>query len=328
MERMNMSLGAFLIIIVGSVLYSRKKDKRLLEMHDYDDEQSNFMRKVLIDETQLSKISKPILWVHLPFEKNARNWESFFSRTNNEINQPYIYLTIKSIIEQNATDFHICLIDDNTFGKLIPEWNIDMTRIGEAEKDKPRILGMLKLLFYFGGMFIPCSTLCFKSFKGLYKESADKMFSIETLSKGNLSNKISLLPNHLFFGCKKNDIYLDELIYYWTQSMNSTNFSENSFTSAFERLCYEMAVETKLNVIEGTNIGTKTTDKKIIMLEDLFSENPDININNDMYCLHIPSDEILKRNAFAWFANESTENIITGRNFISQKFQKVFQLNL
>ena len=324
---MNMSLGAFLIIIVGSVLYSRKKDKRLLEMHDYDDEQSNFMRKVLIDETQLSKISKPILWVHLPFEKNARNWESFFSRTNNEINQPYIYLTIKSIIEQNATDFHICLIDDNTFGKLIPEWNIDMTRIGEAEKDKPRILGMLKLLFYFGGMFIPCSTLCFKSFKGLYKESADKMFSIETLSKGNLSNKISLLPNHLFFGCKKNDIYLDELIYYWTKSMNSTNFSEDSFTSAFERLCYEMAVETKLNVIEGTNIGTKTTDKKIIMLEDLFSENPDININNDMYCLHIPSDEILKRNAFAWFANESTENIITGRNFISQKFQKVFQLN-
>ncbi len=327
MERMNMSLGAFLIIVVGSVLYSRKKDKRLLEMHDYDDEQSNFMRKVLIDETQLSKISKPILWVHLPFEKNARNWESFFSRTNNEINQPYIYLTIKSIIEQNATDFHICLIDDNTFGKLIPEWNIDMTRIGEAEKDKPRILGMLKLLFYFGGMFIPCSTLCFKSFKGLYKETTDKMFSIETLSKGNLSNKISLLPNHLFFGCKKNDIYLDELIYYWTQSMNSTNFSENSFTSAFESLCYDMAVETKLNVIEGTNIGTKTTDKKIIMLEDLFSENPDININKDMYCLHIPSDEILKRHAFAWFANESTESIITGRNFISQKFQKVFQLN-
>lgn len=328
MERMNISLGAFLIIIVGSVLYSRKKDRQLLETHDYDDEQSTFMRKVLIDETQLSKVSKPILWVHLPFEKNARNWDSFFSRTNNEINQPYIYLTIKSIIEHNATDFHICLIDDNTYGKLIPEWNIDMTRIGEPEKSKPRILGMLKLIYYFGGMTIPCSTLCFKSFKQLYKENSNKMFSIETLSKGNLSNSISLLPNHLFFGCKKNDIYMDELIYYWTQSMSNINFTENTFSGYFEKLCYDLAIETKLNVVDGTNIGTKTTDSKVVMLEDLFSEQPEININNDMYGLHIPSEEILKRHAFAWFANESTENIITGRNLISQKFKKVFQLNM
>ena len=63
MERMNISLGTFLIIIVGSVLYSRKKDRQLLETHDYDDEQSTFMRKVLIDETQLSKVR--VLLFHL-----------------------------------------------------------------------------------------------------------------------------------------------------------------------------------------------------------------------------------------------------------------------
>ena len=327
MERINISLGALFIVIVCGTLYSRKKDKRLMETYDYDDEQSKFMRKVLIDETQLAKTSKPILWVHLPFEKNSRNWESFFSRTNNEINQPYIYLTIKSIIEQNATDFHICLIDDNTFGKLIPEWNVDMVKVGDTEKEKFRILGMLKLLFYFGGMFIPCSTLCFKSFKGLYKENVSKMFSIETLSKGNLSNQISLLPNHLFFGCKKGDIYLEELIYYWGQDIKNMLFSENTFTGHFEKLCYSLAIDTKMNVVEGTNIGTKTTDNKVIMLEDLFSEQPDINMKNDMYCLHIPLNEILKRNTFAWFASESTENIITGRNLLSKKFQKVFQIN-
>ena len=155
MKRTDITLGILLVVVIGGVLYSRKNDKKMFELHDYDDEQSRFMKKVLIDETQLAKVSKPILWVHLPFEKNARNWESFFSRTNNEINQPYIYLTIKSIIEQNATDFHICLIDDNTFGKLIPEWNIDMTLIGEIDKVKYRILGMLKLLYYYDGTNIP-----------------------------------------------------------------------------------------------------------------------------------------------------------------------------
>ena len=72
MERINISLGALFIVIVCGTLYSRKKDKRLMETYDYDDDQSKFMRKVLIDETQLAKTSKPILWVHLPFEKNSR----------------------------------------------------------------------------------------------------------------------------------------------------------------------------------------------------------------------------------------------------------------
>ena len=42
MERVDMSFGLFLIIIVSGVLYSRSKDKKLIETHDYDDEQSSF----------------------------------------------------------------------------------------------------------------------------------------------------------------------------------------------------------------------------------------------------------------------------------------------
>ncbi len=328
MKRTDITLGILLVVVIGGVLYSRKNDKKLLELHDYDDEQSRFMKKVLIDETQLAKVSKPILWVHLPFEKNARNWESFFSRSNHEINQPYIYLTIKSIIEQNATDFHICLIDDNTFGKLIPEWNIDMTLIGEIDKVKYRILGMLKLLYYYGGMFVPSSTLCFKSLKGLYNEGGNKMFSIETKTSSNMSNSISLLPGNLFFGSNKNNKNLDELIYYWSEVLNSSNFGENNFIGKFELMCYNLVLENKLNLLDGKKIGTKTTDDKVVMLEDLFSENPDIKLDFNMYCLHIPSEDILKRHKYSWFASESTENVIKGRNLISQKLNNVFDIRV
>lgn len=328
MKRMDISLGILLVVVIGGVLYSRKKDKKILELHDYDKEQSKLMKKILIDETQLSKVSKPILWIHLPFEKNSRNWESFFSRSNNEINQPYIYLTIKSIIEQNATDFHICLIDDNTFGKIIPEWNVDMTHIGEIDKVKYRILGMLKLLYYFGGMFVPSSTLCFKSLKGLYNEGENKIFSIETKCKSNLANNISLLPGHLFFGSNKNNKILDELIYYWTQVSNSSNFGEEDFIGKFELMCYNLVLQNNINVIDGKNIGTKTIDNKVVLLEDLFSEKPDIKFDDNMYCLHIPSDDILKRNKYAWFASETTENVIKGRVLISQKFSNIFNIKV
>ena len=119
---------------------------------------------------------------------------------------------------------------------------------------------------------------------------------------------------------------MDELIYYWTQSMSNINFTENTFSGYFEKMCYDLAIETKLNVVDGTNIGTKTTDSKVVMLEDLFSEQPDIKLDFNMYCLHIPSEDILKRHKYSWFASESTENVIKGRNLINQKFNNIFDI--
>ena len=48
----------------------------------------------------------------------------FHSRNTNNLNQPYLHLTIQSIIDHCSNDFHICLIDDDSFSKLIPEWDI------------------------------------------------------------------------------------------------------------------------------------------------------------------------------------------------------------
>ena len=58
-------------------------------------------------------IKKPIIWVHIPYDINARKWESFFSRNTENLNQDYLYLTLRTIIEKNSNDFHICLINEN-----------------------------------------------------------------------------------------------------------------------------------------------------------------------------------------------------------------------
>ena len=51
---------------------------------------------------------------------NARWWKSFGSRNTKCLNQPYQYLTIKSIVDKCGEHFNICLIDDKSFEKLIP----------------------------------------------------------------------------------------------------------------------------------------------------------------------------------------------------------------
>ena len=57
---------------------------------------------------------KPNIWIHIDYEKNSRNWKSFYSRNSRHLNQPYLHLTIKSIIRYCQDDFNICLINDDT----------------------------------------------------------------------------------------------------------------------------------------------------------------------------------------------------------------------
>ena len=90
---------------------------------------------------------KPILWIHNAYKINARNWESFKSRNTKDLNQPYLYLCIKSIIKHCANSFNVVLIDDNSFRKLLPDWKIKLNQLAEPMKSNCRVLGMVKLLY-------------------------------------------------------------------------------------------------------------------------------------------------------------------------------------
>ena len=72
----------------------------------------------LLDGEDLGKSAKPILWIHVPHEYNSRNWLSFGSRSSFELNQPYLYLTVRSIIKKCEDSFTICIFDDNSFQKI------------------------------------------------------------------------------------------------------------------------------------------------------------------------------------------------------------------
>ena len=45
----------------------------------------------------------------------------FGSRLTEDLNRPYLYLCMKSMIDKCGGDFNICLVDDDTFGKILPD---------------------------------------------------------------------------------------------------------------------------------------------------------------------------------------------------------------
>jgi hypothetical protein len=150
----------FAIGAIGVASYFGDKIKQGLSSNDAENE---LIRKYLLNESPLYGMNRPKLWIHSTYEKNARQWKDFYSRNTTDLNQPYIHLTIKSIINHCGADFNICLIDDETFSKLIPTWEVNMATLSEPHKSTYREVGMLQLLYLYGGIIVPNSFICMQN---------------------------------------------------------------------------------------------------------------------------------------------------------------------
>ena len=158
------------LIMLGIVLiasYIGKNYNHYIEGNDKKDEYK-LIQEYLLNDSPLYGYNKPKMWIHTKYEYNSRNWKSFQSRSSTDLNQPYIHLTIKSIVLHCADDFNICLIDDDTFSKLIPSWDINMKYIAEPLKSQYRDYGMAQLIYFYGGIIVPNTFVCLRNLKELY----------------------------------------------------------------------------------------------------------------------------------------------------------------
>ncbi len=91
----------FIVLTVIGIFY----DKYKLKMEtDEKYEQYDIVKKYLLNDSSLANSDKPIIWIHITYDVNARWWPQFGSRNTKCLNQPYIYLTLRSIIEKNYPD--------------------------------------------------------------------------------------------------------------------------------------------------------------------------------------------------------------------------------
>jgi hypothetical protein len=275
------------------------------------------IQKYLLDDDTLGKSKKPILWIHVPYEYNSRNWLSFGSRSSFDLNQPYLYLTVRSIIKNCDKSFTICIIDDTSFKRLIPGWNINMTSISDPILSNMRMLGMMKLLYIYGGMHCPISFLCFKDLNELYIKGTrgEKMFVCETVDRNVTSTDLDFYPNLSFCGAPKECETVRELCNFIQRTASHDYTADTKFLGEYDKWSKERIHSGKINMIEGVEIGTKTVDEKQIILDDLMSNNY-LDLYQGTYGILIPSEEILSRNKFEWFARMSPKQVMESDTII------------
>ena len=86
-----------IVTITLSLIYNKYKSSE-----DEDEHMKNYrlVKKYLLNDSSLAQSKKPLIWIHMVYDINARWWPDFSSRNTDNLNQPYQYLTLKSIIDK------------------------------------------------------------------------------------------------------------------------------------------------------------------------------------------------------------------------------------
>jgi hypothetical protein len=307
----------FVILIALGILYQKylEKQSRNINMDNYSE-----IKQYLLKDKTLDKCKKPILWIYIPHEYNARNWLSFGSRSSCDLNQPYLYLTVRSIIKNCDSSFKIVLIDDGSFEKLIPGWNINLSMVGEPSKDYIRQLAIAKLIYNYGGFNVPISFLCFRDLLSLYTKGTNHntMFVGENYDMNITSTSKLFYPNAQFMGAQKNNETVKEFINFMEMRISQDFTAQLQFLGEFDSWCHQKIINGKMRLIPGTDLGTRTVDDEPVTVDTLLSDNY-IHFYNKMYGIWIPACQILARRHYEWFARMSPEQIFQSQ-FILAKY--------
>jgi hypothetical protein len=301
-----MLIYVLLIVLAGTILYTRIK-RPGFGLHA-EDNHKDLQQYLLGDLTlnALGRVSKPLLWIYVPLEYNSRNWESFGSRSSFELNQPYLTLTTQVIINKCSESFHIVIVDDWSFEKLLTNWTYPREKLTNV----CRLMGFLQILYKYGGMFVPISFVCFRDLMPLYTKGTrnGKMFVCENINYDTLLNA-PFVPDCGFMGCDKNNKQVLELSLFVKQTIiNEFTYSDTTVGTIAKYLTNQISY-THINIIRGYDVGVMSKIGNPITLDDLMSsEYLPINAYT-IYGIWIPSSQILRRIKYQWFARLSISQI-------------------
>jgi hypothetical protein len=310
----------YLVLILAGVAYNRYKKSQ--EGNNISDDY-NLVKKYLLNDKSLADTRKPFLWIHIDYEVNARNWSSWGSRNSTNLNQPYMYLCIRSIVEQCGGSFNVVLVDDAAFQRLLPTWTIQVQSMPSPLKQHLRDLAMAKVLHKYGGVTVPASFICLKDlkpvFSSLLKGAGKTMFAGEFVARNSAAASAAFFPDSALMGCTKESPVMQQYIAYLEPLVTSDYTNEYEFLGQNDRWLYKQLVSSppKMSMLCGTLIGTKTADGKPVVIEALLGEE-DVDFAKGAYGIYIPADQILNRLAFQWFARLSPRQVLTSNTVVGK----------
>jgi hypothetical protein len=304
-----------LILAVSSYLYNKFQtyEKSVKCREDRD-----AIAKYLLSTNNEYSASKPNLWIHIPDEYNARCWQSWGSRSSTTVNQPFIGLTVGSIINKCSNEFNICAVSDHNISELLPCWHVDLTQIGDPVKSKMRDLAMAKLIFKFGGLIVPCNFVCQRSLRPAYDTAFITTGAI-VFPQLNTTAAIrdEIVLSDKFLGCRPNCKVIGELI----ELLQNIASDDQTEASIFEGRVFKWLNDAReknlITCISPTKCGVIDENEKVVTVDRLMNDEF-IPFSDNCYGIILPRKALLERKTYSWFSVLSAVDSVMVNNCIGK----------
>lgn len=324
MKLQEIAITVLMLLALGYVYNTYRKRM------DFEDQKQdmNLIKKYLIDEydevniNNLGSVKKPILWLHIEYSYNSRNWCSFGSRSSYELNMPYIYLTIQSIVSKCGDDFHICILDDYSFEKILPEFSIDLDRVSDPIKTHLRNVALMKVLHMYGGILLENSFICMSSLKPLQEQIdiTEKPIVGEFINKANSNSLEVFAPSIKLIGCKRECPVIMSFINYLEKTNKSDYTLAQNFEGKIEGWLLNNIKNNNFSYVLGEIIGTRLNNSPIIVDDLLIQTDLRDKLEPNTLMVYIDRHELLMRTKYNWFLRLSPEQILNSRTTLAELF--------
>ena len=295
----------FIVVLFSVLMYKYYKKNYDTNVIEFKKENVD-IDVYFFSELYLKKSKNRKLWVHLPFEKNSREWESFGSRTSHKLNLAYMTLCIKSIIDWCGQSYDIIIYDDTNIPVLLPETKVDLMKLSGSLLDKYRELCKLQILHMYGGVMVPPSLFLRKNIKEI--DNPKLWYVCETYNDDNVSYS-NLTRSTELMGSNSENVELNKYIQIYANELTKDFVENYNFDMNYFK-------HNNIPYIDGKLIGTKTRYNDKISIEDLMS-NKKIILDKQHIGLYIPHEQLMKRRLYNWYCKLSEEEVLKCQVFIS-----------
>ncbi len=308
-------IGMVVALTTMGILFKRYQRK-----YEFDPElkDNDLVKKFLLNDQMI--YGKPNLWIYNKYEKNSRNWDSFYSRSNNNVNKPYIQACMETIVKYNGDDFNIFIVNDESFSKLLDDWNVVLSNVAEPMKEKVRKMGMCKLLYKYGGMYIPRSFLSTCKLKNIYMDGIrhNKMFCVESVNRSTSQLDNEFIASNVIMGCMKFCDKMNEYIEY-LHNLVKSDYTKESCILGQENKWLQLEYDKySVNVVNGRLIGIKDRQDVAIGLEDLLGESI-LSFDKNKSGIYIDEEQLSSRSKLNWFDKISKEEIFKSNTVLGDQ---------
>lgn len=245
-------------------------------------------RKTEDNSASLIKEKRPLVWVHVPHKHNAREWLSFGSRSSTDLNQPYLQLVARTIIQANP-ECRVCFITDEALSRFS-----DMSlNAPEPILDKLRALALGKLIHKFGGILVPLSFICTRPLSQL-------------ISQPTFYTESGVDTSMPFFGAKRGSPITAAFVEYMERMVRTDLTADSDF---HQSIAEWFKRRTDVHLLSPAEVGQVDAAGRPIGLAELFSDQ-DIKLSPSAYGLLVPAEAILSRTNYEWFASLSDREVL------------------